>query len=37
MGLTTKALQLPRLPLMESKLRVTLSYPTYKVSVKVSK
>ena len=36
-GLTTKALQLPKLPLMESKLRVTLSYPTHKVFVKVSK
>ena len=37
MGLTTKALQLPRLPLMEVKLRVTLSYPTHKVFVKASK
>ena len=37
MGLTTKALQLPRLPLMELKLRVTLSYPTHKVFVKASK
>ena len=37
MGLTTKALQLPRLPLMELKLRVTLSYPTHKVFVKTSK
>ena len=36
MGLTTKALQLPKLPLMESKLRVTLSYPTHKVFVKAS-
>ena len=37
MGLTTKALQLSRLPLMELKLRVTLSYPTQKVFVKASK
>ena len=37
MGLTTKTLQLPRLPLKESKLRVTLSYPTKKVFVKASK
>ena len=37
MGLTTKALQLPKLPLMESKLRVTLSYPTHKVFMKASK
>ena len=37
MGLNTKALQLPRLPLMEFKLRVTLSYPTHKVFVKASK
>ena len=37
MGLTTKALQLPKLPLMESKLRVTLSYPTHEVFVKASK
>ena len=37
MGLTTKALQLPKLPPMELKLRVTLSYPTHKVFVKASK
>ena len=37
MGLTTKALQLPKLSLMKSKLRVTLSYPTHKVLVKASK
>ena len=36
MWLTTKALLLPKLPLMESKLRVTLSYPTHKVFVKAS-
>ena len=37
MGLTTRALQLPKLPLMESKPRVTLSYPIHKVFVKASK
>ena len=37
MGLTTKALQLPNLPLMMLKTRVTLSYPTHKVFVKASK
>ena len=37
MGLTTKAPQLPKVPPMESKPRVTLSYPTHKVFVKVSK
>ena len=40
MGSTTKTLQLPKLPklpLMKSKLRVTLSYPTHKVFVKASK
>ena len=37
MGLTRKALQLPKLPLMESKLRVILFYPTHKVFVKASK
>ena len=37
MGLMTKALQLPKLLLMESKLRVILSYPTHKVFVKASK
>ena len=31
------ALQLPSLPPMKLKIRVTLSYPTYKVFVKVSK
>ena len=36
-GLTAKALQLPKLPLMKSKLGFTLSYPTHKVFVKVSK
>ena len=35
--LTTEALQLPRLPPMELKPRVTLSYPTHKVFVKASK
>ena len=33
----TKALQLPKLSPVKSKLRVTLSYPTHKVFVKVSK
>ena len=37
MGLTTKALQLPKLPPIKSKPRVTLSYPTHKVYVKASK
>ena len=37
MGLTTKALQLPKLPPLEAKPRVTLSYPTQKVVVKASK
>ena len=37
MGLITKALQLPKLPPVELKLRVALSYPTHKVFVKVSK
>ena len=37
MGLITMAPQLPKLPPMKSKLRVTLSYPTYKVFVKASK
>ena len=37
MGLTTKALQLPNLSPMKSKIRVILSYPTHKVFVKVSK
>ena len=36
-GSTTKALQPPKLPLMKSKLRVILSYPTHKVFVKASK
>ena len=37
MGLTTKALQFPNLPPMKLKIRVTLSYPTHKVFVKVAK
>ena len=37
MQLTTMALQLPKLPLMESKPRVTLSCPTHKIFVKASK
>ena len=37
MGLATKALQLPKLPPMKLKIRVTLSFPTNKVFVKVSK
>ena len=37
MGLTTKALQLAKLPQMESNPRVTLSYPKHKVFVKTSK
>ena len=37
MGLTTKALQVPKLSPVELKPRVTLSYPTHKVFVKVSK
>ena len=37
MGLTTKALQLPKLPPIKSKPRVTLSFPTHKVFVKASK
>ena len=37
MGLITKALQLPKLSPVKSKLRVTLSYSTHKVFVKVSK
>ena len=37
MGLTTKAPQLPNLSPMKLKVRVTLSYPTNKVFVKVSK
>ena len=37
MGLITKASQVPRLSQMRSKLRVTLSYPTHKVSVKASR
>ena len=37
MGLATKALQLPNLSPMKLKIRVTLSYPTHKVFVKVSK
>ena len=37
MGLTTKAPQLPKVPRMELQPRVTLSYPTHKVFVKVSK
>ena len=37
MGLITKAPQVPRLSPVELKLRVTLSYPTHKVFVKVSK
>ena len=36
-GLETRAPQLPKVPPMKSKPRVTLSYPTYKVFVKVSK
>ena len=36
-GPTTRALQLPNLPLMKLKTRVILSYPTHKVFVKVSK
>ena len=37
MGLITKALQVPKLSPVELKPRVTLSYPTHKVFVKVSK
>ena len=37
MGPITKAQQLPKLSPMKSKLRVTLSYLTHKVFVKVSK
>ena len=37
MGPATKAPQLPKVPPMESQPRVTLSYPTHKVFVKVSK
>ena len=37
MGLITKALQVPKLSSVELKLKVTLSYPTHKVFVKVSK
>ena len=37
MGLTTKVLQLPKLPPIKSKPRVTLSYATHKVYVKASK
>ena len=37
MGLITKVSQLARLSPMESKLRVTLSYPTHKAYVKASK
>ena len=37
MGPATKALELPKMPPMKSKLRVTLSYPTHKVFVKASK
>ena len=37
MGLTTKALQLPKLPPIKSKPRVTLPFPKHKVSVKASK
>ena len=37
MGLITKAVQVPKLSPVKSKLRVTLSYPTHKVFVKVSK
>ena len=37
MGLITKALQVPKLSSVELILRVTLSYPTHKVFVKVSK
>ena len=37
MGSATQVLQLPNLSLMKLKIRVTLSYPTHKVFVKVSK
>ena len=37
MGLITKAIQLPKLSTVKSKLRVTLSYPIHKVFVKVSR
>ena len=37
MGSATKVLQLANLSPMKLKLRVTLSYPTHKVFVKVSK
>ena len=37
MGLINKAPQVPRLSLMKSKLRGTLSYPTHKVFVKASR
>ena len=37
MGLITKAPQVPRLSPMESKPRVTLSYPTHKIFVKASR
>ena len=37
MGLITKALHVPKLSLAKFKLRATLSYPTHKVFVKVSK
>ena len=37
MGLITKVPQVPRLSPMKSKQRVTLSYPTHKVSVKASR
>ena len=36
-GLITKALQVPKLSPVELKLMVTLSYPTHKIFVKVSK
>ena len=37
MGLITRAPQVPRLSPMESKPKVTLSYPTHKVFVKASR
>ena len=37
MGLITKAPQLPKLPPVKFKLKATLSFPTHKVAVKVSK
>ena len=37
MGLTTRVLMVPLLPLKRLRVRATLSYPTHKVFVKVSK